>query len=94
MKIRIMGTEDECRDVAALLPAIVDVLSAGGPKPSRNSPRLMFMYVEARPYPATAHVTSATQGRPDQRAAALTQAMLAQPGTSRSRRALPPGGAR
>jgi hypothetical protein len=26
LKLRIMGTEDECRAVAGLLPAIVDVL--------------------------------------------------------------------
>jgi hypothetical protein len=82
VKIRIMGTEAECRDVPALLPAIVDVLSADGPRPSRNSPRLMFLYIEARPahpgtlLPGLQHITATA--RP------------ARPG----RRALPPGGDR
>lgn len=90
MKIRLWGTEDECREVAALLPAIVDVLSVSEPRADRGASRLVRVYVECR----TAHPSSfvpklrrAAQ-RPDQRASALAQQMT----SGRRRRALPPGG--
>ena len=52
MKIRLHGTEDECRELAGRLPAITDVLSVSEPYPDRGASRLVRMYVECRPYPA------------------------------------------
>jgi hypothetical protein len=91
MKIRLHGTEDECRDLAGRLPAITDVLSVSEPYPDRGASRLVRVYVETRPYPASGpHVTvTAEPGprRPADRGSALAQRMT-------RRRALPPGGDR
>jgi hypothetical protein len=51
MKIRLMGTEDECRQVAARLAAVVDVLEVSEPRPNRGDSRQVRMYVEARVSP-------------------------------------------
>ena len=59
MKIRIMGTEDECREVAERLAGIVEVLEVGGPYPNRGASQLVRVYVEARIAPPV-HVTSTT----------------------------------
>lgn len=54
MKIRLHGTEDECRELAGRLPAITDVLSVSEPYPDRGTSRLVRVYVEARPLISTA----------------------------------------
>jgi hypothetical protein len=94
MKIRLHGTEDECRELAGRLPAIADVVSVSEPYPDRGASRLVRVYVETRPYPVSGpHVTVATAPgppRPDERASALAQKMTG----GRRHRALPPGGVR
>jgi len=78
VKIRLWGTEDECRDLAGRLPAITDVLSVSEPRADRGASRLVRVYVECRPYASTrTRVTATTEPRPRGR-----------------RRALPPGGTR
>jgi hypothetical protein len=80
VKIRLWGTEDECRELAGRLAAITDVLSVSEPYPDRGASRLVRVYVECRPYPAagpTVTVTTEPEPRPRGR-----------------RRALRPGGAR
>ena len=67
MKIRLHGTEDECREVAGRLAAIVDVLAVSQPYPDRGASRLVRVYVEARPVPVP--VTSTAEPvRPPRRA--------------------------
>ena len=64
MKIRLWGTEDECRELAGRLPAITDVLSVSEPRADRGASGLVCAYVECRPYPCTApHVTATTEPR-------------------------------
>ena len=65
MKIRIMSTEEECREVAGRLRSIVDVLSIDGPYPKRGASRLMCVYVEARlpPLPGEGPLAGAAKGQ-------------------------------
>ena len=92
MKIRLWGTEAECRAAAESLlhtPGLA-VLSISAPRADRGASVLVRVYLECRldPPPASQHVTATAQpSRPDQRAAALAQRMT-------RRRALPPGGTR
>lgn len=94
MKIRLWGTEDECRMAAERLMHTpeLSVLSISEPRADRGASLLVRVYVEARldPPPGAEHVTCTAEpaGRPDLRASALAQRM------TRSRRALPPGDAR
>ena len=80
MKIRLWGTEDECREAAERLmrtPGLA-VLSISDPYADRGASVLVRVFIEARldPSPAVQHVTATT-------------------GPARGRRqALPPGGAR
>ena len=79
MKLRIWGTEDECRAAAERLmrtPGLV-VLSVSEPYRDRGASVLVRVFLEARldPPPAVQHVTATTA-----------------PARSRRRRALPPGG--
>lgn len=81
MKIRLWGTEDECRAAAERLmrtPGLV-VLSVSEPYADRGASVLVRVFVEARldPPPGVQHV-AATTGPP----------------RGGRRRALPPGGAR
>ncbi len=95
MKIRLWGTEDECREAAESLmrtPGLI-VLSVSEPRADRGASLLVRVYVEARldPPPGVQHVTVTAEGRPsrpDERASALAQRMTG----SRRRRALPSGG--
>jgi hypothetical protein len=48
MEIRLMGTEDECREVAGRLAAVVDVLEVSEPRPNRGDSRQVRMFVIAR----------------------------------------------
>jgi hypothetical protein len=48
MKIRLMGTEDECRAVVDRLPTIVDVLEVSEPRANRGISQLVRVYVEVR----------------------------------------------
>jgi hypothetical protein len=78
MKIRLWGTEDECRRMAQLLieaPGF-EVVSVSEPRADRGASVLVRVYVEARIAPPV-HVTSTTETRP-----------------RGHRRSLPPGDAR
>jgi hypothetical protein len=51
MKVRLMGTEDECARLAFLLrfgPPEVEVLAIDGPYPNRDGSRQVRVYVELR----------------------------------------------
>jgi hypothetical protein len=79
VKIRLWGTEDECRAAAERLmrtPGLV-VLSVSEPYADRGASVLVRVFVEARldPPPDVQHVTTTTG-----------------PARGRRRRALPPGG--
>jgi hypothetical protein len=50
VKIRLHGTEDECREAAARLGQVLDVLSVSDPYPDRGRSVLVRAYVEARLY--------------------------------------------
>jgi hypothetical protein len=61
MKIRLHGTEDECREVAERLAGIVEVLAVSEPYADRGASVLVRVYVKARIAPPV-HVAST--GRP------------------------------
>lgn len=92
MKIRLWGTEEECRAAAERLlrtPGLA-VLSVSEPRGDRGASVLVRVYVEARLDPPPVHVASTAESRPrsqHERASQLAQRMT-------RRRALPPGGAR
>lgn len=46
MKIRLVGTEDECRTVVGRLAGIVDVQEVSGPRARRGDSRLVQMYAD------------------------------------------------
>jgi hypothetical protein len=48
VKIRLHGTEEECREVAERLAGIVEVLAISAPYPDRGASVLVRVYVEAR----------------------------------------------
>jgi hypothetical protein len=51
MKLRLMGTEDECARLAFLLrfgPPELEVLAVDGPYPSRGDARLVRAYLKLR----------------------------------------------
>ena len=62
MKIRLHGTEEECREVAERLADIVEVLAISAPYPDRGASVLVRVYVEA-PIAVPVHVTSTTETR-------------------------------
>jgi hypothetical protein len=70
VKIRLHGTEDECREVAERLAGIVEVLTISAPYPDRGASVLVRVYVEARIVPSV-HVTSTTEPQPRGRRRAL-----------------------
>jgi hypothetical protein len=70
VKIRLHGTEDECRQVAERLAGIVEVLAVSAPYPDRGASVLVRVYVEAR-IAQPVHVTSTTEPRPRGRRRAL-----------------------
>ena len=70
MKIRLHGTQDECREVAERLAGIVEVVAVSVPYPDRGASVLVRVYVEARIAPPV-HVTSTTGPRPRGRRRAL-----------------------
>jgi hypothetical protein len=63
VKIRLHGTEDECREVAERLTAVLEVLAISEPYPDRGASVLVRVYVEARIAPPV-HVTSTTEPQP------------------------------
>jgi hypothetical protein len=70
MKIRLWGTEDECKRMAQLLidaPGF-DVVSVSDPYADRGAPVLMRVFVETRLDPPPVHSTCTTsppaRGRP------------------------------
>jgi hypothetical protein len=70
VKIRLHGTEEECREVAGRLAGIVEVLAVSAPYPDRGASVLVRVYVEAWIAPPV-HVTSTTETRPHARRRAL-----------------------
>ena len=70
MRIRLHGTEDECREVAERLAGIVEVLAVSAPHPDRGASVLVRVYVEARIAPPV-HVDSTAEPRPRGRRRAL-----------------------
>jgi hypothetical protein len=72
VKIRLWGLEDECREIAGQLPAIIDVLSVSEPRADRGASRLVRVHIEARPYPAAGpRATVTAEPRPRGRRRAL-----------------------
>jgi len=63
VKIRLHGTEDECREVAERLAGVVEVLAVSAPYPDRGASVLVRVYIEAR-LPPPVHVASTTESRP------------------------------
>lgn len=51
VRIRLMGTEDECRQLAALLPEIADVLEISEPYANRGTSKLVRIYADAQARP-------------------------------------------
>ena len=73
MKVRLMGTEDECARVAFLLrfgPPELEVLAVDGPYPNRGGSRQVRAYLELRlarepgPVEATFYSLVERDGRP------------------------------
>lgn len=48
MKIRLHGTVDECREAAARLAGVLDVLAVSEPYADRGASVLVRVYIEAR----------------------------------------------
>ena len=63
MKIRLHGTEEECREVAGRLAGIVEVLAVSAPYPDRGASVLVRVYVEAQIAPPGARYQH-TEPRP------------------------------
>jgi hypothetical protein len=66
VKIRLHGTEEECREAVERLAGIVEVLAVSEPYPDRRASVLVRVYVEARIAPPV-HVTSTTEPQPRER---------------------------
>jgi hypothetical protein len=49
VKIRLHGTEDECREMAGLLGQVMTVQAVSGPYPDRGRSVLVRVYVEGAP---------------------------------------------
>lgn len=49
MKIRLHGTEDECREMAELLEQVMTVQAVSDPYPDRGRSVLVRVYVEGIP---------------------------------------------
>lgn len=49
MKIRLHGTEDECREMVALLESVMLVQAVSDPYPDRGRSVLVRVYVEGIP---------------------------------------------
>jgi hypothetical protein len=73
MKLRLMGTEDECARVAFLLrfgPPELEVLQVDGPSPNRGDSRRVRAYLELRlarqpgPVATTFYSLADRDGRP------------------------------
>ena len=51
MKIRLHGTEEECRETAELLEGVLLIQSVSEPYPDRGRSVLVRVYIEAIPRP-------------------------------------------
>ena len=49
MKLRLHGTEEECREMVALLESVMLIQSVSDPYPDRGRSVLVRIYVEAVP---------------------------------------------
>jgi hypothetical protein len=47
MRIRLSGTEDECRTTAEAISTVLDVLEISRPYPNRPPSRLVRLYITA-----------------------------------------------
>jgi hypothetical protein len=64
VRIRLEGLEEECRDAAARLCSVLDVVSVSDPYANRGASRLVRVYVEVRLDRAVPNVTcTADPGR-------------------------------
>jgi hypothetical protein len=70
VKIRLHGTEEECREVAERLAGIAEVLAISASYLDRGASVLVRVYVEARIVPPV-HAGSTTEPRPRGRRRAL-----------------------
>jgi hypothetical protein len=70
VKIRLHGTEEECREVAERLAGVVEVLAISAPYPDRGASVLVRVYVEARIAPPV-YAGSTAEPRPRGRRRAL-----------------------
>jgi hypothetical protein len=61
VKIRLHGTEGECREADGRLAAVLEVLAVSEPYPDRGASVLVRVYVDAQVAPP-AHVTSTSGG--------------------------------
>ncbi|SBW21110.1 hypothetical protein FDG2_1905 [Candidatus Protofrankia californiensis] len=48
MKIRLHGTDAECRAAAGAIASVLDVVAASDPYPDRGRSRLVRVYLDAR----------------------------------------------
>jgi hypothetical protein len=80
MKLRLHGTEDECREMTGLLEQIMTVQAVSEPYPDRGRSVLVRVYVEGIPRRPAGE---SPPGRQDQRAAALAQRMSRKSGGAR-----------
>ncbi len=63
MKIRLHGTENECREAAERLAGVVEVVAVSEPYPDRGTSVLVRVYVEARIPASDARSSYALPGR-------------------------------
>ncbi|MBQ1118650.1 hypothetical protein [Streptomyces sp. B15] len=49
MRIRLQGTEDECRRTADAIATVLDVLETSHPYPNRPPSRLVRLYLTVQP---------------------------------------------
>jgi len=54
VKIRLFGTEEECRDAATLIRETFNVVYESEPRPGRGNTSLVFVYIDTRPGPPVA----------------------------------------
>jgi hypothetical protein len=53
VRLRLHGTPAECDQAARRLAEVFDVVAVSGPYPDRGPSRLVRVYLELRPGPAT-----------------------------------------
>jgi hypothetical protein len=64
VKIRLHGTEDECRQMAELLESVMAVQAVSEPYPDRGRSVLVRVYVDGIPRPSATSPATARPARP------------------------------